>query len=187
MNNTVYFIRHAQTKVDENLPISKWPLTPEGSTKAKELASLGEFFGAQALYSSPEPKALQTAMPFAEKLNLGVQLVQDLRELERDAGGFMAKDAFEETVVQALTRRDISAHDWETADSALERFSGAIGSIEAVNEGKRIIIVGHGLTINLYFAKLLGKLDEVGERIKHNDFCDWGLIVNGNVRRDIAR
>jgi len=34
--------------------------------------------------------------------------------------------------------------------------------------------LGHGITINLYFAKLLGKLDTMMERMERNGFCDWG-------------
>ena len=60
-----------------------------------------------------------------------------------------------------------------------------ISKIKTYN--KKILIVAHGGVINLYFAKIIGQLDKVFERISTNTFCDYGIIKNSKVIKDIAK
>jgi len=39
MNNTFYFLRHGETKVDKNIPVSKWVLSETGEAQAKQESS----------------------------------------------------------------------------------------------------------------------------------------------------
>lgn len=61
-----------------------------------------------------------------------------------------------------------------------------IEEIDKHYENKKILIVSHGFTINLYFAKLLGILDKVYERFLTNNYADWGIVKNKKVIKDIA-
>ena len=38
MNNTLIFLRHAETKKDQNIPCSQWVLTEEGEKLSEDLA-----------------------------------------------------------------------------------------------------------------------------------------------------
>jgi broad specificity phosphatase PhoE len=69
----------------------------------------------------------------------------------------------------------------------LDRFSKKIEELDKKYENKKILVVGHGFTINLYFAKLLSVLDEVYDRFNTNDYADWGIVENKKVIRDIAK
>ena len=187
MNNTFYFLRHAKTKVDRNLLISEWKLTEDGKTNAQVLADSGVFDEITKIYASTEKKAIDTALPVANRLKLEIETVADLRELDRDKGGVFEPELYEKVVHDAYQNQSESTHDWETADHARERFNLAVEKIDQENEGKKILIVGHGGTINMYFAEALGLLDKVNERLPLNDFCHWGIIENGRVIRDLGK
>jgi broad specificity phosphatase PhoE len=186
MNNTLYLLRHGKTKVDKDVPISQWALTDFGKQQAQDVASNDHFKDIDIIITSAEGKAMETAQPLADALGKKIIQVAELSELDRDKGGFMDADVYEATAKEALTNRDVSVRNWETATHALERFSAAIDEINKQYEGKRILIVGHGYTMNLYFAKLLGELDKVHERMEHNDFCDWGIIKEGKIIKDLG-
>lgn len=186
MNNTFYFLRHGQTKKDKNVPISHWVLSDEGEQQAKRLANGSIFKEIDLIFSSTEEKAFQTAMPIADALGKKIIQIEEISELNRDKGGFMEPNKYEQTVKSCLENLTDSLHDWETANHALERFSNKIEELDKKYENKNILVVGHGFTINLYFAKLLGLLNDVYRRFNKNDYADWGIIKNQKILRDIA-
>ncbi|KKS01324.1 MAG: hypothetical protein UU53_C0014G0011 [Candidatus Curtissbacteria bacterium GW2011_GWC2_41_21] len=94
---------------------------------------------------------------------------------------------YEESVKACLENLDNSVDSWETAAHALNRFSAKIDELDRNYEAKKILVVGHGFTINLYFAKLLGVLDEVYKRFSTNSYADWGVVKNDAVLKDIAK
>lgn len=186
MNNTFYFLRHEVTKIDGTIPVSKWQLSKIGEENAKKLAQQDFFDEVAIIFSSTEKKAYQTAKPIADKLKKEIIQVQEISELNRDKGGFMQIEDFEKTLKQSLEHLDVSINNWETATHALERFSKKVDEIDKQYENKKILIVGHGITINLYFAKLLGLLDTVYLRLDTNSYGDWGIVKDKEVIKDIA-
>lgn len=187
MNNTFYLLRHGETKVDGNVPVSRWVLTEKGENQAKQRAEEGIFDEVELIFSSAEEKAYQTAKPIAEKLKKPIERVEELNELDRDKGAFMEADDYEKAVEECLKNPSEPINNWETASNALERFAKKIDELDRKYENKIILIVGHGFTINSYFAKLTDALDRVYERLATNDFADWGIIKNHKVVRDIAK
>lgn len=186
MSNTFYFLRHGHTKVDKALSVSQWVLSDRGEEQAKKLAQEEVFKGIDIIISSTEKKAYQTAKPIADALGKEIMQVEEICELDRDKGEFVGPEEYEERVKLCLEHPDESIHNWETANHALERFSKKVSELDKKYENKKILIVGHGFTINLYFAKLLGILDQGYERLGTNDFADWGIIKNRKVVKDIA-
>jgi broad specificity phosphatase PhoE len=187
MNNTFYFLRHGKTKVDKGLPVSKWVLSDVGEGQARQRAQDGIFDEVNVIYSSSEEKAYQTAKPIADRLEKEVIQLEELCELNRDEGGFMEAEEYEKVVEYSLLNRKESVNSWETAESALQRFSQKVETLDKEYENKKILIVGHGYTINLYFAKTMGLLDKVYERLGTNSFADWGVIRDREVIQDIAK
>jgi len=173
MNNTFYFLRHGQTKRDSGVPISKWTLSDKGEEQAKKLAQEGVFDDVDIIVS--------------DKLGLDIVQAEEISELNRDKGGFMEPYKYEESVKACLENLDNSVDSWETAAHALNRFSAKIDELDRNYEAKKILVVGHGFTINLYFAKLLGVLDEVYKRFSTNSYADWGVVKNDAVLKDIAK
>ncbi len=186
MNNTFYFLRHGETKKDKNIPISQWLLSDKGEKQVENLVKLGIFNEIDIIFSSTEEKAYQTAKPVADELGKEIIQLREISELDRDKGGFVEPEEYEERVKSCLEHPEKSVYNWETGKHALERFSKKIKELDKEYENKKILIVGHGFTINLYFAKLLGVRGKVYARLSTNDFADWGIISNGKVVKDIS-
>ncbi len=161
-------------------------LSEKGKQQAEELAKSGIFDSVDIVISSNEEKSYQTAKPIAVKYDKEIMRIEELNELDRGASGFLEKDEYDRTVEFALNNLTKSRHRWETAEHALKRFTEAIESIDSEHEGKKILIVTHGCVMNLYFAKLLSKLDVIYERWIKTSFCSWAIIKNGKVVKDIV-
>lgn len=187
MNNTFYFLRHGKTKIDRNIPVSKWVLSDIGEKQADQLGVDDVFKDADLIFSSTENKAYKTALPTAKKLGKKIIMLEEICELDRDNGNFMEMKKYDETIEECLNNPNKSFNNWETANHALERFSRKIEELDKNYINKKILVVGHGFTINMYFAKLLGVIDRAYERLGMNDFADWGIIKNQKVIKDIAR
>lgn len=187
MNNTFYFLRHEETKRDSIIPISQWVLSEKGQEQAKILAQQKMFDDIKIICSSTEKKAYQTAKPIADKFKKEVIKIDEIGELNRDNGGFMEPEEYEQAVKYCLENLNKSVSNWETATHALERFSNKIEEIDKQYENEKILVVGHGFTLNLYFAKLLDALDTVYERFNTNNYGDWGIVKEGKVIKDIAK
>lgn len=187
MNNTFYFLRHGETKVDKNVPVSQWILSETGEVQSKQLVQGGVFNEIDIIFSSTENKAYKTALPTAKSLGKEVIKLEEIVELNRDNGVFLEVKEYEKTIKQCLEHPDVSFNSWETANQALERFSKKISDLDKDYENKKILVVGHGFTINMYFAKLLGVLDKVYERMNTNNFADWGIVKDQRVVKDIAK
>jgi broad specificity phosphatase PhoE len=187
MNNTFYFLRHGATQRDSNFPISQWLLSEKGQEQARKLAQQDIFDNIEIIYSSTEEKAYQTAKPIADKLKKGIKQIREISELNRDNGGFIKLDEYQQNIKECLTNLDKAVSNWESGAHALERFSNKIEELDQQYENEKILVVGHGFTINLYFAKLLHVLDHVYERFNTNSYGDWGIVEKGKVLKDIAK
>lgn len=187
MNNTFYFLRHAEAKIDSNITISNWSLSDKGEKQAQQRTEEGIFDEVEIIFSSNEKKAYQTAQPIAKKLGISITQVSELDELNRDKGNFLSSSDYEKSIEYCLKHKTESVNNWETSQHALGRFEKKINEINRQYKNKKILIVGHGFTINMYFAKLLGNLDKTYERLQKNNFADWGVIKNKMVIKDICK
>ncbi|MFX0001253.1 MAG: histidine phosphatase family protein [Candidatus Hodarchaeota archaeon] len=187
-NNILIILRHAETEVDENTKISKWVLTEKGQNEAIKLFNSDLFDDVDIIITSKEEKAYQTAYPLLKKLHKKIIKNKNLNEIFRDNGRYLkSKTEYLKTMKLCVENRNQSYDNWETANHALERFSKAIQDIELKFSNKKILIIAHGGVINLYFAKILGELDKIFERLSTNTFLDYGIIKNKKVIRDIAK
>lgn len=203
MNNTLLFLRHGQTgpkhdpaDPEKILGISEWELTEEGRQQSEKAAEIPELQDVDVIVVSTEEKAWQTAQPLIERLKAeGKQFVvvrsEKIAELNRDKGGYLAKEPYEEAAKQALANRDLAvrtAHgEWETANQALERFTTGVGIVDAEYTNKKILFIGHGYTIGMYFAQQEKTLDKENlyERVHRVPLCGWGMVREGRVLRSI--
>jgi broad specificity phosphatase PhoE len=187
VNNILIFFRHAETKIDKGVKNSEWSLTDKGKLDALTIAKSNFFDDIDIIIASAEEKTYKTIYPLAEKLKKEVLREAELNEILRDHGKFLETKEYLTTMKLCLINKDQSFNNWETANKALERFSKKIEEIDNDYDDKKILIVSHGTVINLYFAKFLGKLEHVFNRAQTNTFCDFGIIQNEKVIRDIAK
>ncbi len=184
--NTLLFLRHAKTKVDKSVPIEHWILTEEGTTQSRELATQKLFDDVDILISSDEEKAYLTIKPLADRLGKPIVRVTALGEIQRPNSEKLTAGEYDEMKVRIFKDLDYTAHGWETANHALNRFSNAVKEIERKYDGKKILICSHGTVMTLYFASIQRKMDELFNRWESLDFGSYGVVKGGNVVRDIV-
>jgi len=118
------------------------PLSDHGRSQA--LAAAAGIGAIDAIISSPQIRALETATIISTQIGVGpVQVVEDLHE--RHAGEW-----------SGLTTEEIEAHwpgwidsqrrptDWETDTSVLERTMAALDKVTTTFEGATLLVVSHG-------------------------------------------
>jgi len=187
-NNEFLLIRHAETKIIAEKPVSKWDLSTEGYEQSEKLTTMKEFFDIDIIISSFEKKAYLTVKPIAIRDSRPIIQFYEFNELDRDNGGFLSsKDEYDLNVRNCMSEIEESFNNWETASHALNRFSRKMKELDRQYDHKRILISSHGIILNLYFAKILNQLDFVFERWKKTTFCDFGIIKDGFVVLDIVK
>lgn len=185
MNNKLIFIRHAETKIDKDIPIEEWALTETGEEQAKQIANSGEFDDADMLISSEENKAYLTIKPLADKLNKEIIRVEDLGEIKRPDSEKLTSEEYKKMKKMIFEDLDFTKYNWETANHALSRFRKAVDGINNKYESKKIIICSHGTVLTLFFAYLQNKLNNLIERWRSLEFGGYGVIKNNKVIKDI--
>ena len=186
MNNKIIFLRHAKTEVDNTLPIADWFLTDEGVEHAKEVSSDHVFDDVDLIFASTERKAVDTAKPIAKRLGKEIVQVENLGEIKRPNAEKITLEEYKRLKAVVFSDFGKSEGGWETVNCALNRFSKAVEEIDRKYENKVILIVAHGTVMSLYFADAQGKMNELFSRWKSLGFCEWGIIENGEVTKDIV-
>jgi broad specificity phosphatase PhoE len=186
MTNSLYFLRHAATKVNLSKPAREWPITKNGVILAKELATSEKFSEINGIIHSSEVKAKQTAEAFAEGLDIQMYQLSGLDELARNHEGRLNDEEYRERVHRALSEPENGVLGWESANSALKRFEDAVKKVDIMFHQKNVLIVSHGLVLTLYFCKLKGLQGIAYERWKQLKFLAWGLVRDGRALVDIV-
>jgi probable phosphoglycerate mutase len=160
----LYLARHAQTACSEaelycgHCP---QPLTAAGRRQAEALAAACCGISWSALYSSPLPRALETAAIVGRRIGLKPQCDDGLMEL--DYGSWDGKTP------QQLRQQEPAAFGaWldsparlappggETVLQLAERAESAVDRIRSQHPDGRVLVVSHKSTIRVLLCRLLG-------------------------------
>jgi len=164
MPTEIVFLRHAETQADPDLPACKWHLTPSGRIESYKLAASGLLGEIDAIVSSDELKAVETAEPFARMFGLEIDRNHDFRELNRSAGPFQTREEYISCVQEVLRSTSAQPYGWESAAGALARMKSGVQQIMSQYSSKRVLAVSHGLVLTLYFADLQASMHEAFDR-----------------------
>jgi broad specificity phosphatase PhoE len=186
MTNSLYFLRHAETKVNLSKPARDWPITKKGAALARELAKSERFSEINGIIHSSETKAKQTAEAFAEGLDVQMYQLSGLDELARNHEGKLNDEEYRERVHRTLREPEKSVPGWESGTSALKRFEDAVRKVDIMFHQKNVLIVSHGIIMTLYFCKLKGFEAIAYERWGQLKFLAWGLVLDNRVLVDIV-
>ena len=186
MTTSLYFLRHAETKVNLSKPAREWPITKEGALAAKELAQSEKFSEINGIIHSSEDKAKQTAEAFAEGLDVQMYQLSGLDELARNHEGKLSEEEYRERVHRTFNNPEKNVPGWESANSALKRFEDAVRKVDIMFHQKNVLIVSHGLVLTLYFCRLKNFQSIAYERWKQLKFLAWGLVRDGRALVDIV-
>jgi broad specificity phosphatase PhoE len=144
---SLWLVRHAAPEVDRDRPPVAWHLSAAGRAAARALRAA---VVVDAVVSSPEPKALQTAA----ELDAPLEIDPRLREHDRTGVGWL--DDFAAAVQAGFERPGEVVLGVESYDAAHARFAAAVDAARAAHPGEELAIVSHGTVIALYAARATG-------------------------------
>ena len=162
----IMLIRHGMTfwnaigKMQGNSDVH---LSPDGLHQARLLAAHCPFFMANAIYSSPLARAQTTALILANKFNLHVETVDDLREINfGDWEGKILRDIAQDDPInfEKFFKQpdELIIPNSETVHQLQERAMNALNKIIANHKSDtdaHIIIVAHGAINRVILCSLL--------------------------------
>lgn len=156
MKTFLILVKHSLPEIQESLPAREWHLSEEGRIRAGLLAERLLAYQPDVIVSSIEPKAVETAEIVADKLKLGLQVVDGLHEHDRSASPYLSKADFEDSVRKFFADPAQLVFGNETADEAHARFAQAVQSVLGSHPDKSILIVAHGTVIALFVSRVAG-------------------------------
>ncbi|MGV8987120.1 MAG: histidine phosphatase family protein [Cypionkella sp.] len=155
----VRYLSHPQVRIDPQVAVGLWSLSPVGRARVAALAGSGVLRGTTRVISSAEVKARETAGPLAAALGCVPEVRPDMHENDRTATGFVPEAEFETLADAFFAFPDRSVKGWETARDAQTRILRAMRACLAADGGGDVgdlLIVGHGAVGTLLYCALSG-------------------------------
>lgn len=149
----LYLITHAHTRQDKTVDTALWDLTEAGTTQAAAVARQPFWTEVNRIVLSSEPKTRLTVQPLLNSRPLPVTVDPRFDELWR--GGWA--DNYMAQVQQVFAQPDSPIGEWESAAAAQTRMVEGIADLCERFASQTLVLVGHGLTLSLYRAYLLGQ------------------------------
>lgn len=149
MGRGVILIRHAMPQVTPGTSSTLWTLSEAAREDCVLLAHALSQDIAPVVYTSPEPKAAETAAVIA--LRLGLQVISDTRLSEVDRPPTWDED-YRSMVLRYLKSGEQPG--WEPANSVRARFTAAVDEALAANPAGDVIVSNHGMALTLYAASI---------------------------------
>lgn len=148
-------IRHSVPDMRRDIPAAEWRLSADGVARARALARALEPPGAAKVFTSVEPKAVETAKALADVWGLEVEEAAGLHEHERPMAQLLARDEFEQKVRELFRRPAEIVFGAESADHARRRFTMAVMRLIA-RADRDVVVVTHGTVLALFVAEATG-------------------------------
>lgn len=159
MTKYLILVRHSVPEMDSQHSANTWRLSDSGRLRANRLAEELSEFAPEAIVSSAEPKAKETAEIVARDLHMNLQVIPDLHEHDRGNVPYLSHDNFQASIQNFFQKPDQLVFGDETANQAYARFYRAIHSILNQHKNKTVVVVTHGTVISLFVARLTGSSD----------------------------
>ncbi len=166
---TIYLIRHCKAAGQH----PEAPLTEEGVRQSMRLAEALGDCRIERIVSSPFLRAVSSVEPLANRLGLGVELEERLRE--RVLSGTERPD-WMERLQRSFEDLDVTLEGGESSRAAMERAAAALRDI-AGGQAQTVAVATHG---NLMALALKAYDDRVG-------YEDWKALSNPDVYKLVFR
>jgi broad specificity phosphatase PhoE len=159
----LWLVRHGESlhHQTDQLQWDEVPLSRGGREQAGRLAArFSRLYDVAALYSSPLPRAWDTAAPIARALGLEALPLPDLREISFGQAGGLTIDEFHQRwpeLVAPWSNQDNLSFRWPDGESREEFRQRTVRVMEALvwsHPGQRIVVVAHTGIICGYLAHL---------------------------------
>ena len=155
--SNLLLIKHSEPVVDPEIPPSQWKLSDRGVQRAGLLAEYLADRGINALYSSGESKAVQTAEIVGDSTGLSINVVHDLREHDRGNTTIIGAEKWRSLVIESIRNQDEHIYGSEPVGTARMRFGNAVERLmkPLQNDNRTIAVIAHGTVISTFVAELL--------------------------------
>jgi broad specificity phosphatase PhoE len=133
-----YLVRHAHARwtLDENRSLSV-----QGLKDAKQVADVLQNYPITEIYSSPEQRAFQTISPFAEQLDIQIEIEAAL--CERKLGDEVFEDFF--GAVEATWQNQSFAHPGgESSVEGQNRGLNVVKQLQSKHPNEAVVLSTHG-------------------------------------------
>lgn len=147
-------VKHSLSLLKPGTPPHQWQLSAEGRDRCQPLAERLLQYAPEALVSSTEAKARETAQLVSTPLSLPVEVMADLHEHDRKNEAFYDLDLFNNKVKAFFQQPNQLVFGEETANEARERFSSAVDAVQQRFPNQTTVVVAHGTVISLYVSQL---------------------------------
>ena len=165
---TLYLIRHGETGGNSEGRFQGIVDNPLNDAGVHQAENLGEYFNSiqvDEIYASPLIRSQQTAKIIAQhytKRELTPVVERGLMEMN---GGLLEgmkfsniKEEYPE-VMEAIQSHlaTLQCPQGESMREVYDRITGAINHIIEINDGKTVLVIGHGISIAAYVHSVSGK------------------------------
>jgi broad specificity phosphatase PhoE len=147
---TLILVKHALPVIDASKPAKEWQLSAKGELQAEALAEHLRTFAPLRMIASPEPKAARTAELVAERLHVGVHVVDDLREFDRPRLPLLSKEDHARANAEIFANPNQRVLGNESARDALARFAAALDAELERSQTPTLVAITHGTVTSLF-------------------------------------
>lgn len=172
-------VRHGETewnRDDRFRGRSDIPLNENGRAQAHQIAHRLASYKIAAIYSSPLPRALQTAAPLAAQCKLEIQETADLLDVDYGAWEGMAREdirARYAELYETWARRPGHARfpGGESLRQVRVRVENLLGELCKEHLGETVVLVSHRVTCHLTLCYALGLPNDALWHIRQDVAC----------------
>ena len=177
-------VRHSKPEIEPDKPASSWKLGEVGRHRSGLLAARLRGFNPQVIWTSTEPKAVETAEIVAKAFGVQARTVAGLEEHDRsNVPFFETRDEFERAVEHFFREPDRLVLGTETAEQALARFTFALDQIISSGHADSVVVT-HGTVMTLYAARVAGVRQMCfWRRLGTPSLCCTGAARDGHAVR----
>jgi len=152
--NKIYLLRHGENRANLTKEFSSrkvdYSLTPKGRLQAQQAGEYLRTLGIHFIYASPLKRAAETAEIIGGILSTPVTIMENFRELDvgelEDMQGSPESWQFHNNVISAWMQGDLGRRfpGGEDCLDVLVRMRAGLEHILAGQEGRNLLVVGHG-------------------------------------------
>lgn len=153
-------IKHAKPLIMPDTPAKSWLLSEEGQKDTQDFALALKMYEPHQIFSSPEPKAMETALTLTTVLKIPFAIVDDLHEHQRTNEPYdHDRTTFINKVKNLFDNPDALVYGEETANQARTRFHNGLLGAWRKHRDSNIAVVTHGTVISLFVAHLIPSIN----------------------------
>jgi broad specificity phosphatase PhoE len=152
MSDWLILVRHAAVAVDTAVSAHKWELTENGRLQTTHLANTLQPYAPNRIFTSPEPKAQQTAAVLAAQWQIPCPVQSGLEEHNRQGEPYLSHERFLQKITSLLARPDELVFGRECGTAARMRWETAVSQLNQQYPQETLVIVTHGTVLTLALA-----------------------------------